>query len=167
MDESLGLVEGSYKEVDVQKLIITEHQMAAIKVHAANIQRLMNKWGRLKLSGPMGGIGGGSENVREGSSRTVLDERLFRRVPVFNGDLSRCRGWLFDLLVALGTADRAFANEIRRFMKEKTAHQVSNPKFSIKDWDPDLDEAGTQFNQDFHGKYLGELFWGVGSISRG
>ena len=45
VDESLGFVEGNYKEVDAQKLLITEHHMAAIKVHAANIQRLVNKWG--------------------------------------------------------------------------------------------------------------------------
>ena len=47
---------------------------------------------------------------------------------MFNGDLARCRGWMFDLLVALGTADRAFANDIRRFMEEAAAVQVSDPK---------------------------------------
>ena len=33
VDESLGFVEGNYKEVDARKLLITEHHMAAIKVH--------------------------------------------------------------------------------------------------------------------------------------
>ena len=43
-------------------------------------------------------------------------------------------------------------------MKEKAAHQASNPKFSIKDWDPDVNEDGTDFKIDMHTKYSGELF---------
>ena len=132
--------------------------MAAINVHTANIQRLVNKWGMLKLSGPVGGIAGnisGSPKSEGFTPKTVLDERLFRRVQVFNGDLSKFRGWLFDLLVAIGTADRGLANELRRFMKEKAAHQASNPKFSIKDWDPDLHEVDAPFNQEFNLKYSG------------
>ena len=144
--------------------------MAAMKIHAANIQRLVDKWGALKLSGPVGGISGstsGSPKTDGFIPKTVLDERLFRRVQVFNGDLAKYRGWLFDLLVAIGTADRGLANELRRFMKEKAAYQVSNPKISIKDWDPDLHEVDTPFNQELHSKYSGELFGVLVQLAEG
>ena len=144
--------------------------MSAIKVHSANIQRLVNKWGDLKLSGPVGGISGntsGGPKADGFAPKTVLDERLFRRVQVFNGDLAKYRGWLFDLLVAIGTADRGLANELRRFMKEKAAYQVINPKFSIKDWDPDLHEVDTPFNLELHSKYSGELFGVLVQLTEG
>ena len=88
-------------------------------------------------------------------------------MQVFNGDLAKYRGWLFDLLVAIGTADRGLANEIRRFMKEKAAHQVNSPKFSTKDWDPSFHEVDTPFNQEYHSKYSGELFGVLVQLTEG
>ena len=108
LDAAIGAAPGNYIPEETQRLRVTEHQMAAIKVHAANIQRLTNKWGRLKLSGPIGAVPGGvsGDPKTEGSTpKTVLDERLFRRVQIFNGDLGKYRGWLFDLSMVFGFLD--------------------------------------------------------------
>ena len=37
---------------------------------------------------------------------------------MFGGDLSKYRGWYFDLMVAIGTADNKLAVELKRFMKD-------------------------------------------------
>ncbi len=70
---------------------------------------------------------------------------------------------MFDLLVALGAADRGFANEIRRFMIEKAAVQANDPKFDIKDWD----SIQGPFNEAYHIKYSGELFGVLVSLTEG
>ena len=37
---------------------------------------------------------------------------------MFGGDLSKYRGWYFDLMVAIGTADNRLAVELKRFMRD-------------------------------------------------
>ena len=97
-------VPGNYKEDDAQRVIVAAHQMNAIKVHSDNIRRLTNRWLTPGLVGPVGSVSAGKkENVKTDNfvPKLTLDERLFRRVVVFSGDLSKYRGWLFDLLVAI------------------------------------------------------------------
>ena len=43
---------------------------------------------------------------RAKESKVILEERYFRRMEQFGGDLSRLRGWTFDLLVAIGQVDK-------------------------------------------------------------
>ena len=84
------MVEGNYKEENAQRVLIAAHQMAAIKVHSDNIRRLTNKWITLGLVGPVGSVvGNRKEDVKTDNfvPKQTLDERLFRRVNVFSGDL--------------------------------------------------------------------------------
>ena len=46
------------------------------------------------------GLARKEEKPNKGS--VVLDEKYFRRMEKFEGDPSKFRGWLFDLLVAIG-----------------------------------------------------------------
>ena len=43
--------------------------------------------------------------AEEDKKKVILDERLFRKVPMFSGDTSKYRAWYFDLMVAIGMAD--------------------------------------------------------------
>ena len=45
--------------------------------------------------------------------RVVLDEKYFCRIDKFDGDLNKCKGWLFDLLVVLGQVDRQLSIAIQ------------------------------------------------------
>ena len=47
----------------------------------------------------------------------VLDEKYFRRLKAFNGDVSEYRGWLFDLITVLNQIDSAVAEEIKKVLK--------------------------------------------------
>ena len=62
-------------------------------------------------------------------AKVVLDEKYFRRVDKFDGDLSKFRGWLFDLLVAIGQIDRDLAVELKTMLKRDLDDK----------WDPELD----------------------------
>ena len=46
--------------------------------------------------------------------RVILDEKYFRRLENFNGDITACRRWLFDLLTALNQIDSDLAKEINK-----------------------------------------------------
>ena len=48
----------------------------------------------------------------------VLDEKYFRQLKAFNGDVSEYRGWLFDLIMVLNQIDSAVAEEINKVLKE-------------------------------------------------
>ena len=58
------------------------------------------------------------QGEREREKQVSLDERLFRKVPMFSGGASKYRGWYFDLMVPIGMADNKLAVEIKRFMKD-------------------------------------------------
>ncbi len=93
---------------------------------------------------PMGRDRGlGEDRDRERSRRTVLDERLFRRVPLFGGDLSKYRGWFFDLVVAIGTADFGLASELKRLMRDMLKPEKLGDQNNVELWtdldDPELD----------------------------
>ena len=67
----------------------------------------------MKMSRGVGGSGKGlpGDNKENTSPRVVLDEKYFRRVDKFNGDVQKLRGWMFDLLVAIGQVDKDLAKK--------------------------------------------------------
>eukprot|EP00973_Karenia_brevis_P011175 1511799-Karenia_brevis.AAC.1 len=50
---------------------------------------------------------------QEESERVTLEEKYFRRMSKFGGEMSQFRMWMFNLGVALGTVDRKLAEEIK------------------------------------------------------
>ena len=46
----------------------------------------------------------------------VLDEKCFRRIERFDRDLQKFRGWLFEVLVAIGQVDAALAKELEKMV---------------------------------------------------
>ena len=71
---------------------------------------------QLKQSG--GGQFVGEENQQSWKrSGVTLEEKYFRRVPAFDGDFAKFRGWLFDLNVVIGQIDKDLAVELERLVK--------------------------------------------------
>ena len=54
---------------------------------------------------------GGSEN------RVILDERNFRTLDPFDGDVGKFRGWRFDLMVAMSQVNPKLGSELDRWLK--------------------------------------------------
>eukprot|EP00973_Karenia_brevis_P046401 6433833-Karenia_brevis.AAC.1 len=64
------------------------------------------------------------------SNWVTFEEKYFRRIEKFNGDPAECKGWMFDLKVAVGQVDWDLVNEI-----SKTIRRNDNNRFSER-WDP-------------------------------
>ena len=79
-------------------------------------------------------------------NKVILDEKYFRRMEKFGGDASVFRGWLFDLLVAIGQIDSILQRELKDMLKLE---------FEEKNWDPVIDG---NVDDELHGKYAGELY---------
>ena len=81
--------------------------------------------------------------------RVILDERNFRRVDKFEGDMSKFRSWKFDLGVAIGQLDNPLAEKmdalVRGFPDEMAPEQ----------WDPNV-HGGLDIPT--YEKYRGELY---------
>ena len=60
-----------------------------------------------------------SSRDRETRSKVYLDEKYFRRVDKFDGDVSRFRGWMFDLMVAIGQVDNKLSDCLMRMLARK------------------------------------------------
>ena len=74
------------------------------------------------------------------SKGVMLDEKYFRRVDKFDGDLSKFRGWLFDFLVAIGQVDHYLVIEIKKLLARGLDEK----------WDP---EADVMMDKELHQKY--------------
>ena len=95
------------------------------------------------------------QGEREREKKVILDERLFRKVPMFSGDTSKCRGWYFDLMVVIGMADNKFAVEIKRFMKDMSVPGRLGENDNAENW-TDLDDLNLDLT--LYDKFSGELF---------
>ena len=101
-----------------------------------------------------GGFAGGKGEWadRESKGKKIsLDERNYRRVEKFDGDVQKYRGCRFDLLVGIGQVDDRLGREIKRMLGK-----VGDVKGVISDhWDP-VGDGGMP--KDLHEKYQGELY---------
>ena len=57
--------------------------------------------------------------------QVVLDEKYFRRMEKFDGDVNKFRGWLFDLLVAIGQVDKDLVTILRIIMEDEDIRKKS------------------------------------------
>ena len=86
--------------------------------------------------------------------RVVLEEKYFRRMDKFEGDMAKFRGWVFDLGVAIGGVDEKLSKTLERL-----------GRYEDKDkWEPE--QEGQAF-QEIHEKYKGELYGLLCSITQG
>ena len=53
-----------------------------------------------------------------GKSRMYLDEKYFRRIEKFDGDLSKYKGWIFDFGVILSQVDVELGKAVKALFKE-------------------------------------------------
>ena len=74
-----------------------------------------------------------SEDV---DKKIKLDERYFRRMDKFEGDVQKFREWLFDLMVALGSVDKDLAKELKGLLYRDSKDADKSPE----KWDPQEDE---------------------------
>ena len=58
-----------------------------------------------------GGVGDGGEYHPD------LDERQFRRVDKFKGDKDKFKGWIYEILTAIGVINARLQREIKELMK--------------------------------------------------
>ena len=89
----------------------------------------------------------------------VLDEKYFRRMEKFEGDSSKFRGWLFDLLVAIGQVDKDLVSLLRDVMEEDYIREVSP-----EDWKPEMD---SKLDLRIYSKFKEELFGLLVSLTSG
>ena len=97
------------------------------------------------------------EKPNKGS--VVLDEKYFRRMEKFEGDPSKFRGWLFDLLVAIGQVDKDLVSLLRDVMEEDYIREVSP-----EDWKPEMDN---KLDLRIYSKFKEELFGLLVSLTSG
>ena len=62
-------------------------------------------------------------------NRVVLEEKYFRRVEKFDGEPTKFRGWIFNLLVSIGQVDEQLGKELKLVFS----------KGHDENWDPELD----------------------------
>ena len=101
-----------------------------------------------------GGKGGGKGNGDE-KGRALLNRKDFGLVDKFDGDQSKFKSWLFDLITALGSGGQSLTKQIKDLLK-------SRPKIVMEgnDWEvPMSSDLGDHIGQgpSNHTKYKGEL----------
>ena len=111
------------------------------------------RWQTKQEEGGRGSAGFGHEN-----NRMVLDEKYFRRVERFEGDVSKFRGWLFDLMVPLGQVDQDLGREVQRVLSAGTGEK------SADKWDP-IDDGGVDLG--IYTKFASELYGLLVSLTSG
>ena len=72
---------------------------------------------------------------------------MFRRVDKFDGDFSKYRSWIFDLLAAIGLVDGMLALEIKKLLGRQAEEDPSK-------WEVDLDGLFPKHLE----KYSSELY---------
>ena len=87
---------------------------------------------------------------REGGFRNKLEEKYFRRVDKFEGDVKIFRGWRFDLLMAIGQVDQPLCSEIKSMISP-----VEADKERIKEGWVAVNKG---ISDEMFYRYSGELF---------
>ena len=81
--------------------------------------------------------------------RVTLEEKYFRRIDKFDGDVKKFPGWRFDVLVAIGQVDKELASELGSLLKKGLTDK----------WDPQVeDQYFSEGGLRVYQKYKSELF---------
>ena len=131
---------------DFQKLGVAEREQF----------RLFQKW--MRMQGEMGSSGGGIGGRGE-RPQVHLDEKYFRRVDKFDGDPSKYRGWIFELVVALGQVDGDLQKVVERLVMGK---EDVVGKGSVETW-----RTEDHIDREMHRKYSSELYGLLVSLTSG
>ena len=91
-------------------------QMRGI-IDQLNVQQQQQTFGGAAGAGT-GGKGGGKGNGDE-RGRALLNRKDFGLVDKFEGNQSKFKRWLFDLLTALGSMDQALATETKQMLQAR------------------------------------------------
>eukprot|EP00973_Karenia_brevis_P020863 2866635-Karenia_brevis.AAC.1 len=59
-------------------------------------------------------------------NRVFLDEKDFRRVDTFEGEVEKHKSWFFDFFVAVGKVGAALANDVKLVLARKKG--IKNPE---------------------------------------
>ena len=94
-------------------------------------------------------MGGGTAKTFQ---KVILDEKYFRRVDRYDGDVGKYKSWRFDLFVALGQVDKELEGELRGVLRR---WEKSDTKSTPDKWEPGMDR---ELNQEVYKKYSGELY---------
>ena len=70
------------------------------------------------MSGAADGKGFSASGFKPEARKVVLDERYFRKLPNFTGLPEKFRGWLFQLMVNVGSVDGELSKELKRLLAE-------------------------------------------------
>ena len=84
--------------------------------------------------------------------QAVLDERHFRRLEKLDHDVSKFRGWLFELSTILGQLDKDLAGVVTRLTEEEIYR-----KFTTENWKEKIDKD-IGLDHDSYKKYKAALF---------
>ena len=117
--------------------MVVKHMMGTLATLAEKMRDLTEKWYRDPMRARTARVQKEFRfqgEAEEDKKKVILDERLFRKVPMFSGDTSKYRGWYFDLMVAIGMADSKLAIELQRFMKDMSAPGKLGENDNAENW---------------------------------
>ena len=93
---------------------------------------------------------------RKERGRVVLDEKYFRRIERFDGDITKFRGWMFDLLVAIGQVNEGLGKDLEELLRRDIE--------DVQLWDPEDEDEDFQQTYD---KFRAELYGIIVSLTVG
>ena len=94
----------------------------------------------------------------EDRPRCILEEKNFRRIERFDGEVSKFRTWKFDLAMAIGQVDSKFAVVLDDWLS-KVDSEVTGLKWNPKE-DSHLDRV-------YYDKYTADLYGVLASLTGG
>ena len=118
--------------------------------------RLFQKW--MRMRGETGFLGEGASGRTE-RPQVHLDEKYFRRVDKFDGDPSKYRGWIFELVVALGQVDGDLQKVVERLVMGK---EDVVGKGSVEMW-----RTEDHMEKEMYQRYSSELYGLLVSLTSG
>eukprot|EP00973_Karenia_brevis_P075378 10472122-Karenia_brevis.AAC.1 len=86
---------------------------------------------------------------KEFKSKAILDEKYFRRMDKFTGDMGAYRMWMFNFTVAIGQVDGKLSDEIRKLINRSDLGKLP------ESWDPSGDPG---IHSDTYTKFKTELY---------
>ena len=116
-------------------------------------------------AGGTGGKGGGKGDGDE-RGRALLNRKDFGLVDKFDGNQSKFKSWLFDLLTALGSVDQVFAKETKELLKIRPKVVMDVGAWEVPQ-DSALDLPNDGNGTSNHVKFKDELYALIVGLTKG
>ena len=125
------------------RIVAMEAANAAMMVTNSELQNKVNSF----AANPPG------LDATKQTQRVVLDEKYFRRIDKFDGDVAKYRGWIFELEVILGQVDDKLGMFVRKLLSKKDLPDIKemNLKMEVESMDGELDGISEKYSAEMYG----------------